>query len=306
MSVPQQVLFDVPGPKAILRDKIYTVVFSVVMVGLIALLVYTAYSRGIFDDRWQVLWNPQKGDQTAADVWHALLVRGLLEGTLKAVAVAVPIVAVTATILVIARMADNDLMRAMAYVFTHVFRGIPVLLTMYFGVIALDLSPLVSVVLGLVVYNTAVVAEILRAGIAALPSGQREAGLSLGLRPLSVLLRIELPQAVRIMLPALVSQIVVLLKDTSLGFIIAYPELLNVTKQSFNYFGESTTVVFVLVSAAIYIAVNMAVSRFAHWLEGRLSRTRSSAGVGDAPVPPPGGVMATGVGANTRTGGTPT
>ncbi|MCB2413704.1 ABC transporter permease subunit [Demequina sp. TTPB684] len=300
MSAPRQVLYDVPGPKAILRDKVFTAVFTVVMVGLLALLVYSAYTRGIFDDRWQVLWDPQKGSQNAGDVWHALLVRGLLEGTLKAVVIAVPIVALTATVLVIARASGNAIMRALAYLFTHVFRGIPVLLTMYFGVLALGLSPLVSVVLGLVVYNTAVVAEILRAGIAALPRGQREAGLSLGLRPLSVLLRIQLPQAVRIMLPALVSQIVVLLKDTSLGFIIAYSELLTVTKNNYNYFGEPTTVVFVAVAFVIYIAVNMLVSRLAHWLEGRLSRTRTSAGVGDVPVAPPGGVMAAGAGANTR------
>ncbi len=296
MSAPKHVLFDVPGPKAILRDKIYTGVFSVVMVGLLVLLVYTAYARGIFDDRWQVLWDPQRGGQTAADVWHSMLVRGLLLGTLKAVVIAVPIVAVTATILVIARVSAKRLMRAIAYLFTHIFRGIPVLLTMYFGVIALNLSPLVSVVLGLAVYNTAVVAEILRAGIAALPKGQREAGLSLGLRPLPVLLRIELPQAVRIMLPALVSQIVVLLKDTSLGFIIAYYELLTVTKNNYNYFGEVTTVVFVLTAAVIYVSVNMAVSRLAHWLEGRLSRTRASAGVGEAPVAPPGSVTALGAG----------
>lgn len=295
MSAPQHVLFDVPGPKAILRDKIYTVVFTAVIVGLLGWFVYTASQRGIFDDRWQVLWDPQKGNQTAADVWHSMLVRGLIEGTLKAVVLAVPIVVVTATVLVIARASANRLLHGIAYVFTHVFRGIPVLLVMYFGVLALGLSPLVSVVLGLAVYNTAVVAEILRAGIAALPSGQREAGLSLGLRPLSVLLRIQLPQAVRIMLPALVSQIVVLLKDTSLGFIIAYYELLTVTKNNYNYFGEPTTVVFVLVAAVLYICVNMAVSRFAHWLEGRLSRTRTSVGVGEAPVAVPGGVDAIGV-----------
>ncbi|WP_447410660.1 ABC transporter permease subunit, partial [Clostridium perfringens] len=88
------------------------------------------------------------------------------------------------------------------------------------------------------------------------PSGQREAGLSIGLTPLQVLMRIQLPQAVRIMLPALISQIVVLLKDTSLGFIIAYVELLTITKRNYNFFGESTTVVFVTVSAVIYILVN--------------------------------------------------
>ncbi len=303
MSAPQNVLFDVPGPRAILRDKIYTLVFSVVILGLLGWLVYTAYQRGIFDGRWQVLWDPQKGSQTAADVWHSLLVRGLLEGTLSAVAISVPIVAVTATFMVIARLAPHRLISGTASVFTHVFRGIPVLLVMYFGVLALELSSLVSVVLGLVVYNTAVVAEILRAGIAALPKGQREAGLSLGLSPLSVLLRIQLPQAVRIMLPALISQIVVLLKDTSLGFIIAYPELLTVTKNNFNYFGESTTVVFVLASAVIYILVNMSVSRLAHWLEGRLSRTRTLVGVDGIPAVPAGGVDAAGIRANTRTDG---
>jgi glutamate transport system permease protein len=98
---------------------------------------------------------------------------------------------------------------------------------------------------------------------------------------------------------------VVLLKDTSLGFIIAYPELLTITKRNFNYFGEPTTVVFVLTSAIIYIIVNMSVSRLAHWLEGRLSRTRSSSGVGAAPIAPPGGVEAAGIGANTRTGDSP-
>jgi glutamate transport system permease protein len=141
------------------------------------------------------------------------------------------------------------------------------------------------VVLGLVVYNTAVVAEILRAGIAALPRGQREAGLSIGLTPLQTLLRIQLPQAIRIMLPALVSQIVVLLKDTSLGFIIGYLELLRVTKNNYNFFGEPTTVVFVLLAAVIYIGVNMSVGRIAEWVEGRQRRTpRTPTGTADAVV----------------------
>ena len=78
MSAPPQVLFDVPGPKAILRDKIYTVVFTAVIVGVLAAVGYTAFTRGIFDDRWQVLWDPQKGSQTAADVWHSLLVLSLI------------------------------------------------------------------------------------------------------------------------------------------------------------------------------------------------------------------------------------
>ncbi|MDN4479575.1 amino acid ABC transporter permease [Demequina muriae] len=277
----QHVLFDIPGPKAKRRDVYYNIIFTAVILVLVGWVVWTAWQRGIFDDRWAVLWDPPR-NQTASDVWRTLLWSGLVQGTLKAVAIAVPVVAALAVILTVARQAPYAGVRWAAYGFTHVFRGIPVLLIMYFGVIALNLDPLWAVVLGLVVYNTAVVAEILRAGIAALPSGQREAGLSIGLTPLATLLTIQLPQAVRIMLPALISQIVVLLKDTSLGFIIAYVELLTTVKNLYNYFGDSSKVPFVLVGAVIYIAVNMSVARLATWLEARM---RQSPHVAHAPDP---------------------
>ncbi|WP_061960419.1 amino acid ABC transporter permease [Demequina flava] len=282
MSEKQQVLYDIPGPKAIVRDKLYTVIFSIVILGAIAWFAFDAYRRGIFDDRWQVLWAGDKGF-SGLEVWQRLLWDGLILGTMKAVVIAVPIVVVFALMLTIARQAPTRWVRYPAYGFTHIFRGIPVLLIIYFGVLALNLSPLWAVVLGLVVYNTAVVAEILRAGIAALPSGQREAGLSIGLTPLQTMMRIQLPQAVRIMLPALISQIVVLLKDTSLGFIIAYVELLTVTKNLYNFFGNSSVVPLILAAAVIYIGVNMAVSRLATWLEGRMRH--SSAGAKPAAAP---------------------
>ncbi|WP_062072836.1 amino acid ABC transporter permease [Demequina sediminicola] len=272
MSEKQQVLYDIPGPKAIRRDRLYTVLISVLIIGALVWLAIDAYRRGIFDDRWQVLWAGDKGF-TGFEVWQRLLVDGLLLGTLKAVVIAVPIVVAFAMILTITRQAPTRWIRYPAIGFTHIFRGIPVLLIMYFGVIAMDLSPLMAVVLGLVVYNTAVVAEILRAGIAALPSGQREAGLAIGFTPLQTMLRIQLPQAVRIMLPALISQIVVLLKDTSLGFIIAYVELLTTTKNLYNFFGNSSVIPLVVAAMVVYILVNMAVSRLATYIEGRM-RTR--------------------------------
>jgi len=147
------------------------------------------------------------------------------------------------------------------------------------------------VVLGLVAYNMAVVAEILRAGIAALPSGQKEAGLSIGLSPLQTMLQIQLPQAVRIMLPALISQIVVLLKDSSLGFIIGYSDLLKTGKDNYNFFGEPTTVVFILIISVVYILINMSVSRLATYIEGRMrTKSKTVAGLGGGPtVQAPGG-----------------
>ena len=95
---------------------------------------------------------------------------------------------------------------------------------------------------------------------------------------------IQLPQAIRIMLPALVSQIVVLLKDTSLGFIIAYAELLNITKNNYNYFGEETKVVFVAVAAVLYIGTNALVSTIARFIDER-SRTRKVAQYADPDAP---------------------
>ncbi len=266
-------LYDHPGPKAKRRDVIYNVVFSALFIGIIAWAGKTAYDRGIFDDRWLVLWDPE-GRYTGGDVWWGLF-RGVW-ATLKPVFISVPFVAVLATGLTVMRGARAWVLRLPARWLTEVFRGIPVLLTMLFGVLALDLEPIWAVVLGLVVYNTAVVAEILRAGIAALPSGQREAGLSIGMSPFWTLIRIQMPQAVRIMLPALVSQIVVLLKDSSLGFIIGYSELLNSIKQQTNFFGEVTKVPYVLAGATLYILLNMGVSRLAHVIEDRLGRARRS------------------------------
>ncbi len=300
-------LYDHPGPKAILRDRIYNVVFTAGFLALGAWFAYTAYQRGIFDDRWTILWDPSiayptKG-QTAGDVWSSLLVTGLLQGTLKAVVIAIPIVVVLALVIAVARASGSRAARGIARVFTEVFRGLPVLLVMFFSLVFFGLEPLIAVVTGLVVYNSAVVAEILRAGIAALPAGQREAGLSIGLTPLQVLLRIQLPQAVRIMLPALISQIVVLLKDTSLGFIIAYVELLTITKRNYNFFGEETTVVFISVSAIIYILVNMSLGWLARLVERRLSAGRRALTDTDGePVAPAGGVSAPGLGASARPG----
>jgi glutamate transport system permease protein len=293
----QQVLYDKPGPKAVFRDKIYNVVFTLLFLILIGWVVYTANQRDIFNDRWSVLWDPPRS-QTVWDVWSSLLITGMW-GTLKPVLMAIPVVLVLATIITVMRTSTRWWTWLPARILTEVFRGLPVLLVILFGVLALDMQPLNAVVLGLVLYNMAVVAEILRAGIAALPDGQREAGLSIGLTPLQTTLQIQLPQAVRIMLPALVSQAVVLLKDSSLGFIIAYPELLTTLKNNYNYFGEQSKVVFVLVGAALYIGINMLVSRLAHWLERKLgSRTKAIAAT---PPKVPGGVLAAGVGVNTPT-----
>lgn len=276
MSAEQSVLYDVPGPRAIRRDLVFNIVFTAFFVALFAYLAYAFYQRGVFDDRWAVLWDPPK-NQEAADVWHALLVRGLGATMLAAVIATPAAVLLGGALATLRRGLQTRFVTWPVVIFTEVFRGLPVLLMMVLARLGFGWSGLWSVVFGLVVYNMAVVAEILRAGLAALPKGQREAGLSVGLSPMQTTLLIEMPQAVRIMLPALVSQLVVLLKDSSLGFIIAYPELLRQVRQMRDYFGDRYTIPVFFVGAAIYIAINVLVSRLAVWLEGRMRRTKKVA-----------------------------
>lgn len=293
------VLYDAPGPRAKRLDRILNVTFSAVFLGLIALGLYAASKRGIFDERWSVLWAPPKG-QTASDVWYSLLVRGL-GATLFGAAIAVPIAVILGGSLAIVRrgLTYRPLARS-ATVVTELARGLPVLLLMFLAKLVFHWSPLWSVVFGLVVYNVAVVAEILRAGLAALPSGQREAGLSIGLSTMRTTLMIELPQAVRIMLPALISQVVVLLKDTSLGYIVGYEELLRTIKLNRDYFGDKYLLPLFLVGATIYILINISVSRLATYIERRL-RERGS---GQPPMPmelgPEGPIPQSGMGGPAR------
>jgi glutamate transport system permease protein len=124
-------------------------------------------------------------------------------------------------------------------------------------------------------YNGAVLAEVFRAGINAVPKGQSEAAYALGMRKTQVMTMILTPQAVRFMLPAIISQCVVVLKDTSLGFLAAYSELLREAK-GIALFLHNNLMPYLLV-AVIYIALNSIVSAVATLLERRLARRGSAA-----------------------------
>ena len=126
-------------------------------------------------------------------------------------------------------------------------------------------------VFGLVLYNAAVMAEILRAGLAALPKGQVEAGTAIGLTRWQTLRIIQFPQVIRLMLPSLISQLVVLLKDSSLGFIVGYPELLRTMQLNYSFFGDRYRFPLFIVVLSIYLIVNLTLSRLAVALQRRTS-----------------------------------
>ncbi|MBD3778074.1 MAG: amino acid ABC transporter permease [Micrococcales bacterium] len=275
------VLYDQPGPRARRRERIGSVAGALVLIVLLALAYRYAEQRGLFGaDRWDVLYDPPK-NQTAEDVWRSMVVVGL-GATLRAAVVAAPLALVLGLLLAMWRTTRIGWLRAPATVVIELFRGLPVLLMMLFALLGFGWDAFAAVVFGLTVYNMAIIAEILRAGLASLPRGQSEAAAAIGLSRWQTMLLVLLPQAVRTMLPSLVAQLVVLLKDSSLGFIVGYPELLKAMQNNAQYFGNRYYVALFVLGAGTYLVVNLSLTRLAVWLQGRSTRTAGRAGADPA------------------------
>jgi glutamate transport system permease protein len=266
------VLYDVPGPKARRVSLIGSVIGSLLIVGLLAWIISTLAQQGIFEGRrWAIF--------TRADVWS--LIGNGIGATLSAAAVAAVIAFPLGLLLCLLRISDVAAIRIPTRIVLEFLRGMPVVLMMLFVLLVFGTNQFIAVVAGLVLYNAAVFAEIIRAGIQSLPKGQREAGLTVGLTSFQSRMIIELPQAIRRMMPSLVAQLVVLLKDTSLGYIVAYGELLRAVQVMADFLGTQFLFPIFFVAAAIYIAINLCVSRIAVWIERRGSK-KAAGGVAKA------------------------
>ncbi|WP_405700633.1 amino acid ABC transporter permease [Streptomyces sp. NBC_00069] len=272
------VLYDTPGPKAKTRNWVYTGIFLVVL----ALVLWWALSLMAEKNQLDAdKWSPFVTD---SQVWTTYLLPGLGE-TLKAGLIAMVIALPLGALLGIARLSDHAWIRVPVGTVVEFFRAIPVLMLMFFssalyvmlGTVSSDLRPLYAVVTGLVLYNASVIAEIVRAGILTLPRGQTDAAKAIGMRKGQIMTNVLVPQAVTAMLPALVSQLVVILKDTALGgAALGFADLMSMNRQiSANY---SNTIATMVVIALIYIAVNFALTTFASWIEGRLRKSKKGTG----------------------------
>lgn len=269
------VLYDVQGPKARRRVLIGSVVAGLLLLAVVVVAVLRLQENGQFEAR---LYRPFI-DQP---VLYERLLEGLLN-TLKAAAYALVLAVVLGVLLAFGRLSSSPFVRLPSIAVIELFRALPLLLLIlgiflaYPILVGRPLDPLYALVAGLTLYNGAVIAEIVRAGIQSLPRGQSEAALSIGLTRGQNLRLVLLPQAVRVMLPALISQLVVLLKDTSLGFVISFPELLRTGQQLVQNL-DNPLQLFVLV-AIIYILINLALSSLATVVERRQRRTVGSSAV---------------------------
>ncbi|WP_314621814.1 amino acid ABC transporter permease [Streptomyces stackebrandtii] len=273
-------LYDTPGPRAKRRNVVYTIVFVAVL-GLLAWWVLSAMA-----DKNQLAaekWTPFVTDSR---IWTTYLLPGLTE-TLKAAALSILIALPLGAVLGIGRLSDHRWVRVSTGALVEFFRAIPVLLLMIFAnqiyrqftTVSSDFRPLYAVVTGLVLYNASVIAEVVRAGVLSLPRGQGDAAEALGMRKSQTMLYVLLPQAVTVMLPALVSQLVVIVKDTALGgAMLGFAELLTEGRNITANYGANTIAALTVI-ALIFIAINFALTSFASWLEKRLRQGKKSAAV---------------------------
>jgi len=277
----ESVLFDAPGPRARRRMVWVNVVATIVVVGIGAYALVLLGRKGQLD---AALWKPL----LTPNAWQNYLLPGLGQ-TLVAAGLSIVTSGVFGIVFGLGRLAGSRTVRIVSGGVVEFFRAVPVLIMMVFFYMAIPRTdlvepkdvPLVAVVLGLTLYNGSVFAELVRSGVHNLPRGQREAALAIGLRRSQSLRLVEVPQAVIAMLPAIASQLVVILKDTALGAIITYPELLAAARRFGS--GNGDILQALVVVALVFILINWLLTRLASALAGRVGRRTAGHARAEAP-----------------------
>ncbi|MGP4017280.1 amino acid ABC transporter permease [Saccharopolyspora sp. 5N708] len=268
------VLYETPGPVAKRRSLLASLGVGALLLAVIAWVLVQLGAQGqLTAEKWGPLLDPTNG--TFVPLWN-LLGQGLV-ATLTAAVLAMVFSLVIGTLLAITRVVSAPWYRWGVVGVVELLRGVPVVIAVFFAFrvlpsFGLDLSAMWFLVIGLTAYNSVIIAEVVRAGILALPKGQSEAAYAIGLRRSQVMTSVLLPQAFRAMLPALISQLVVILKDTSLGFIVSYVDVVRQAQVIIQNLNNPIQTYFVV--AVLFIVINYALGRLATYTERRLSRAR--------------------------------
>ncbi|AKK09002.1 amino acid ABC transporter permease [Corynebacterium testudinoris] len=273
MSVRATVLYDAPGPRGRQLNRIITAATAAITIAILAWVLWTLQANGQLT---AAKWSPFLDSLT----WKTYLLPGLW-GTLKAAFASILLALILGVLLGLGRLSEQTWLRWICAVIVEFFRAIPVLLLMIFAYQLFAIYNLVAprqlafaaVVFGLTMYNGSVIAEILRSGINSLPKGQTEAARTLGMSHRQTMWFILLPQAVAAMLPALIAQMVIALKDSALGYQIGYVEVVRSGIQSAS--ANQNFLASLVVVAIIMILINWALTALAQRIERQLRAGRA-------------------------------
>lgn len=270
-SEATRILFDEPGPRGRRMIRLWTVVVSLLVLALLAGAVWEFWYNNQLDaDKWTSF------TQSSTLKFLGAGLKGTFLTTLVAAVVSFPL----ALVLALGRVAHGPLLPRLSAAWVEFFRSIPMLLVVYFFLLAVprlslgghraNLPVFWMLVVPMILVSSAANAEVFRAGIKAVDKGQYEAAASLGMHDSLAMRLVILPQAFRLVLPNLLTGLVSLLKDSTLGYVVSYPELMQQGRvlTAFNHDMIQTY----LVVAVVFVVINFLLSQAADRLQSRVTR----------------------------------
>ena len=264
-------LYEAPGPKTKKRIVIFTAVSLAALAALIFLIIRQFYITGQLNEKYWSLF-------TRFTTWK-FLAEGLV-GTLQVALVSSVVAFVIAFLLMVGRINRNKIVSWISTALIELSRGIPTLLFIYFFFLVapqlgLKLPTFWKISLPVALSAAGVVAEVLRSGVNAVPKGQTEAAVALGMRSVTVFTKIVFPQAFRYVIPSLISELVIVLKDTTFAYVVSYADLMQNARVLISNYDALLSVY--LVVALIYILINYLLNQASVAVAKRLKATGAAA-----------------------------
>ena len=257
-------LYEAPGPRTRRRVRIATAISLILVVAALAAIGYRFYITGQFAPRYWTFF-------AKATTWKFLL-QGFA-GTVRVALTAGAIALALGLLLMLGRISHLRALSPVCRIVTDFFRSLPSLLLIYFFFLivpqyGIKMSSFWMLTLPVALAASGVLAEVFRAGVNAVPKGQVEAALSLGMSPLRTTFKIVLPQAIRFVIPSLISQLVVVVKDTTVAYVVSYPDLMQNARVLITNYDALVSVYFTI--AIIYILINYAINQASIYVSHRL------------------------------------